>query len=278
VVLTWNGLDDTLECLGSLRHLTTPFALIVADNGSSDGTPDRVTHDFPEAIVLRLGQNLGYAAGNNRGAEAALALGVEYILFLNNDAVMEPDSLDQLLGVMERHANLGILGPLTYQSDSGRIVATGHTWDLWTAGIQSVPLPAVGLPDYLAVDYVWGCGMCVRSTLWSRLGGFDSRYFAYFEDADLCFRAKRLGFETALVPRAVIRHRVSGTANRVFWRQTRLRAVNHLRFFAIHSAPWQRAVAVPIYLGYRLPLFLYASARVYWGLRRKEKHGSKDRP
>src|SRR5260370_9702553 len=96
VILNWNGLDDTLRCLKSVKEAQRSAVrteIVVIDNGSTVDPRSEIKHDFPDVDYLRLDTNIGYAAGCNLGAKPALARGADFIFFLNNDTVIEPDSL-----------------------------------------------------------------------------------------------------------------------------------------------------------------------------------------
>lgn len=91
VVLNWNGWRDTVECLRSLHSLIYPnYQIIVVDNGSTDGSVERVRGVFPSLPLIETGKNLGYAGGNNRGIARALDMAAEYVLILNNDVKIAP--------------------------------------------------------------------------------------------------------------------------------------------------------------------------------------------
>src|SRR5712691_12351014 len=94
IVLNWNGRADTLGCLESLAVVDYPnWEVLVVDNGSEDGSVGAIHRDYPGITVLETGKNLGFAGGNNRGIEAALTRGAEFILLLNNDTTVAPDVL-----------------------------------------------------------------------------------------------------------------------------------------------------------------------------------------
>src|SRR6478672_1715045 len=102
VVLSWNGKDDTLQCLASLAGVQyEPLEVIVVDNGSSDGSPEAVEAEFPDAVVIRMGLNAGFAGGVNAGIEAAIERGAAAVLLLNNDMVVEPGFLGPLVAALE---------------------------------------------------------------------------------------------------------------------------------------------------------------------------------
>ena len=119
VVLSWNGKDDTLLCLASLADVEyEPLEVIVVDNGSSDGSPEAVEAEFPEAVVIRMGQNAGFSGGVNAGIEAAIERGADAVLLLNNDMVVEPGFLEPLVAACHRARRRGGVQPDPVRRDS----------------------------------------------------------------------------------------------------------------------------------------------------------------
>ena len=101
VVLSWNGKEETLECLRSLGEATYPaLSVVVVDNDSSDDVGDAVAEGFPQARVIRLPENRGFAGGVNAGLDAALETGADHVLLLNNDATVEPGFLEPLVAAV----------------------------------------------------------------------------------------------------------------------------------------------------------------------------------
>src|SRR5688572_19863302 len=130
VVLNWNGGDDTLECLASLRHLRyTNVHTIVVDNGSSDESVANIGTAFPEIPLIQTGVNLGYAGGNNVGIRAALATGAEYVLLLNNDTVVDPDCVDAFVEAARAHPEGALFGAkIYYHQEPDCIWYAGARW------------------------------------------------------------------------------------------------------------------------------------------------------
>src|SRR5262245_10260418 len=125
VVLNYNGLEDTLNCLSSIANVTYPrMSVILVDNGSSVDPAEVVGRRFPEVHVICTRANHGYAGGNNRGIERALAIGADYILVLNNDTVVAPGIIGALLEAFAFNASFGIIGPVINFMDEPQTVMT----------------------------------------------------------------------------------------------------------------------------------------------------------
>src|ERR1051326_3312873 len=120
IVLNWNGLEDTLRCLQSLcrqRARENAARVIVIDNGSTADPATAICQSFPDIDYVRLEKNIGYAAACNAGAKRALADGAEFILFLNNDAIVEPETLPRLIQSFELEPKLGLVSAVIRTQD-----------------------------------------------------------------------------------------------------------------------------------------------------------------
>lgn len=249
VVVNWHRREVTSACLRALRALTYDhWFLVLVDNDSADFTADEVRALAPQAVYLRTTHNLGFAGGSNLGMRAALDAHASHVWFLNNDAEPEPRALAELLEVVAQDATIGVAGakilrgsdPERFDSvalevnlNSGRIYLTGH--DERDRGQYDT------LADTIAVS---GCAMLVRRAACAQLRGFDERYFAYLEDADLCLRARAAGFRVVVAPRARVRHqRAEATADRQSVTSIYYTTRNHLRLVDEHGdgGPLSRA-------------------------------------
>lgn len=214
VIVNWNLADDTLTCLESIGSLTYPqFEVVVVDNGSTDGSVERIGAAFPQTAQMETGENLGFAAGANKGIEWALGQGCAYVLVLNNDTTVAPDLLEPMVAAGEADERIGILSPRILYYDQPE-----RTWHLAARWRRWLPVPvhiwqAEGAP--IEADFVSGCAMMLRREALERLGGFDPAYFMYGEDVDLCLRAKAAGYRIVAVPQARIWHKVSLSAAKV---------------------------------------------------------------
>ena len=141
VVPNWNLKADLAECLDWLRRASdSPHQIIVVDNGSTDGSVELVAANYPDVILIALPENRGYAAALNAGIMRALEMGAEYVLALNNDTVVPPEALTQLVSPLARDETIGIAAPKSlYFSHSDRIYSLGD-WLSLAAPSQSVRL------------------------------------------------------------------------------------------------------------------------------------------
>jgi hypothetical protein len=188
VVLNWNGRDDTVACLESLRGLRYPHArILIVDNGSTDDSVAVFRRRFPAIRCLQTGSNLGFAEGNNVGIRAALADGADYVWLMNNDATTDPDALDRLVEAAESRPDVGIVGPKIYYA--------GEPRRIWFAGGAISPLGRLGHEGWNRIDegqwdtphetgYVTGCAFLVKRAVLEKVGLFAPEYFLLFEEAD----------------------------------------------------------------------------------------------
>lgn len=213
LVLNWNRREDTLRCLGSLRRMTYPnFRLLLVDNGSNDGTLAAVAARFPEVECITNGENLGFAAGCNVGLRHALAQGADFVFIANNDTTVAPDMLDELV-IAAAPSDVGMVAPLIYyEAEPKRIWSAGagrNPLTLEMRGNLRGQMDADTWPEVVEREYLVGCGLLIRRELIERVGLFDPRFFMYYEDLDLCLRARRAGSRLVLAPRARMWHRVA---------------------------------------------------------------------
>ena len=221
VVLNWNGREDTAACLESLRAVRVPedvaWTRLVVDNGSSDGSLETLPPRFPEVRFHGTGSNLRWAGGNNAGLSLAHAEGADGVLLLNNDTVLEPDCLAQLLAAVDRHPEGGLFGPTILSWDGRRIWSAGG--DFWPAlgwgahrRLGQAFDPHTLPKDAQPCGYLTGAALYVTRACLERVGLLDEGYYLYGEDSDYALRARAQGLQCLWVPAAVMRHKVSGSS------------------------------------------------------------------
>jgi GT2 family glycosyltransferase len=215
IILNWNGMADTLECLASLREQSyAPLKIHVVDNGSKGEEAATIEREFPEVNVLRRERNLGFCGGNNTGIRHALADGADFVLLLNNDTIVPPDCIGALMsGVLELD-DVGAASPLILNyPDTNTIWFAGTFWDSRTAGFRArlsgQPQAQLTSKEPFTTGYGCGCCLLVRSSVWRKVGLLDERYFAYYEEADWSSRAKNAGLQCYVIPTAVLYHKVT---------------------------------------------------------------------
>jgi len=215
-VVNYNGKQDTSECLDSIQRLEYGnWKTLVIDNGSEDDSAAYLKTHFPEIEVIENHQNVGFGQGQNVGIQYALAKGAEYVLVLNNDTVVSPSVLTVLLEVMTANPSIGIAGPKAlYYDQKDRIWFAGGKVHLALGNTRNIGMhrrDSDGFQKVIDEDYQTGCALLLRREVIEKVGMFDPGYFAYWEDTDLCLRARRQGYRVVCVQHAKIWHKVSAT-------------------------------------------------------------------
>lgn len=251
IVLSWNGKNDTLECLASLQQLTYPNArIVVVDNASSDGTGGAIRSAFPNIELIVNTSNLRFAGGNNVGIRRALERGAEYVLMLNNDTVVDPEFLSRLIGAAETNRQIGIVGPkIYYFGDPKRIWFAGGLIKWWRGRVTHTGIREVDSGKYdvtMDVDYITGCCMLIKREVIETIGMLDERYYIYGEDVDLCVRASRLGYKSVYVPSSRVWHKLSvSTKGHLSWFKNWNKLKSQLRLMARY-ARWYHWITIPV--------------------------------
>ncbi len=199
-------------------------------------------HHFPEISIISSPINLKFGKGTNLGISYALEQNFEYVLLLNNDATLAPDSLCVLLGFME--PGIGITAPLIYfTSHPDRIWSVGgktHRWTLEQSNDFSNQRDPGNLPIIIEQDFVTGCCMLISREALNLVGLFDEAFEFYYEDADLCLRIRQAGLRILVITTAKAWHKVSassggsGSPNQRYWLSR-----SSIYFFRKHARWWQ---------------------------------------
>jgi hypothetical protein len=223
LIVTYHCREAARACLESLYRHAGDVALdvIVVDNASGDGTVEMLREEFPQARLLALAENVGFARAVNLAAEEARG---EYLLLLNPDTEVHEGMLAAFLAFAGGLPEPAIIGGRTLRPDGS--LDPGSCWGaptLWSLACFATALSSafkgtrVFDPESLGgwkrdsvrdVDIVTGCLLFIPKALWRDLGGFDPRFFVYGEDADLALRAAAAGVRRVITPDAVVTHEV----------------------------------------------------------------------
>lgn len=220
-------LRDCLQSISANTHKIA-FEIIVVDNNSQDGTVEMLGAEFPDVQLIVNDHNAGFTRPTNQALEISQG---RYVFLLNNDTVILSGALDRLVEFADAHSDVGICSPKvlnrdgTLQKQCRRSFAT--PWDLFCyfSGLSSLFPKSSLFARYLvtyrgedethAVDAVSGSCMLIRREVLDQIGLLDERFFAYQEDADFCFRAKRAGWQVYYYPQAQIIHYASQGGSRI---------------------------------------------------------------
>jgi GT2 family glycosyltransferase len=249
IILTWNQKERTRQCIEALRAGSpSPLRIFVLDNGSHDGTGAALRAAFPDILVHEHPINLGVASGRN--AAAALAMGIynpRYLLFLDNDILVEPHFVEALHAPFELDGRVGqTQAKLRFMDDPTRLNDAGGArinFLLWQ--ITPVGFGEIDRGQYDQVRPCISCGgaMMVRTDVFRQLGGFDAQYDPFGpEDMDFSLRLQELGYKALYVPGAVALHAVSHSFGKGYSEEyARHKSRHWYRFMRRHASPLEQA-------------------------------------
>lgn len=213
IIASWNGAEWIAQAVESLQGSTVPVHIVVIDNASSDETVAIVKKSFEDVEVLSMPENLGFARANNHGMRYALSRGADYLLLLNQDAKVSPDTVKALVAISENHQDFGIISPLHLTYHGEKVEPTFFSFIKDTTELISDGL-LKKMHDLYEVDFVNAAIWLVSRKAIERVGGFDPIFFMYGEDNDYCTRARYHGFKVGVTPAAVAFHVNGGNSGR----------------------------------------------------------------
>lgn len=218
----------TTRCIESIfRHTKEPYEFIFVDNGSEDGTSEYLG-TFEGATIIFNSSNRGFSAGVNQGLAAAKG---DYILLLNNDTVVTPNWLKELLGCFERDPDIGIAGPVSY-----RIPAFQRVPDDGPASLQELDAYAIRRKEMFSgrgvhSDKLTGYCMLISRQVVERIGGFDERFYpGNYEDDDFSIRARIAGYKLWIAEDIFVHHEGQATFRKMPFSYKRMSLLNAERF------------------------------------------------
>ncbi len=257
----WSVLEPCLASLLASRPRVT-YEVVVVDNASTDGTPERLAELFPWVRVIRNERNVGFTRATNQGIRASSG---RLVLWLNTDTLLREGSLDELCRFLDQHPRVGIVGPKvlnpdgSFQAQCRRGLPTPLVSLAYLSGLHRLAPQSRVLGGYMLtylpmdeagpVDAVSGCCLLARREVWDTAGPLDEAIFGFGEDVDWCVRASRAGWEVWYDPASVIVH-LKG--------QGGVHSKPYHKAWGIHQAMW---VFYRKHLRSRYPLLL---AGVVW--------------
>jgi GT2 family glycosyltransferase len=214
IVLNFNGKQHLAECLPSLSQLDYPadkLEVVVVDNASTDGSARYVQAQHPHIRLVQNAENLGFATGNNLGAQAATG---QYVVFLNNDMWVERRFVAELVAAIHSGPEVVCAGAKILNWDGTRLDFAGSSVHFTGNGFQTgfgQPFKPDQFNERRPMLFACGGAMMVDRQVFLEAGSFDDDYFIYFEDVDLGWRLWLLGYQVVFAPQAIVYHRHHGT-------------------------------------------------------------------
>ena len=228
VTLTYKGDRETSDFLDSLLLVDTggiSLNVILVDNSPEKPFKKDVRkYKKLNLKIIQNSENLGFAGGNNKGAEYALGKGADYVLFINNDTVVDKYFLKELLDLLKDREDAGIVVPKIYfekgyefhkdrykEEELGKVIwyAGGEfDWRNVLAKHKGVDEVDIGQYSQISVtDFASGCAFLIKSDVLKKIGLFDEKFFLYYEDSDLSLRTKKSGYKIYFCPLSIVWHK-----------------------------------------------------------------------
>jgi GT2 family glycosyltransferase len=242
IIVNYNSSKDLNVLLLTLRNCTyNKIEIIVIDNASPDDDLSKTTALFPEILLIKSEQNLGFAAANNLGIKKAKGA---YYLFLNPDLVVTPGFIEPMLAVFRIHSQVGLVSPKIKYYDNPSVLqyAGCSQMSLFTLRTFSYGKGKKDGPLYNVTkktSYGHGAAMMVRQELVKDVGLMEESYFLYYEEMDWCKRIRQAGYQIYYVASSVVYHKESSSVQKNSPLKTYYLSRNRLLFARLHRTSWQ---------------------------------------
>lgn len=207
IIINYNGKSHLEKCLESLLKVNyTNFEIIIIDNNSTDGSVEFVKNNYSQIKIKKLEKNYGFAYPNNLGAKISNG---DYLLFLNNDTIVTPNFIFELVEIISSNPNIVICQSLLLKMN-GDVDSSGDFIDYLGREFNSREKK----PTFQRILSARGASMLVKKDVFFELGGFDEKFFVSFEDVDLGWRANMCDYSVVLAPKSVVYHLGGGTTGK----------------------------------------------------------------
>lgn len=222
IIINWNNYKDTNECLNSLEDLSyTDFIVYLVDNASVDDSLNRLEDDYInnkyklKITFIKTNINGGFAYGNNVGIKKAMEDNYKYFWLINNDTIIDKDSLSELMNALASDNKIGIVGSKILYYNTNKIWFAGGKVNTFSGNTKHLGLNESDNKDYdklKQVDYVSGCSLLIKKEVIDEIGLMKEDYFLYYEETDWCIKAKKKKWNIMYQPKSIIYHKVSSSS------------------------------------------------------------------
>ena len=267
IIVSWNVCDYLADCIESIvkNCRLLQYEIIVIDNASDDGTVDLIKNKYPGLVLIINDTNKGFAYANNQGIRQARG---RYLLFLNPDTIIiKPDAVEKMLAFLEQNRDVGAVGPRLLNEDL-TVQHSVRTFPTFRGALyRHTILRYFGLfkehhekwrmKDFKParptdVDQLMGAAILAEKDLALKVGGFDERFFMYYEEIDFCCRIKKAGYRIVFFPDVSIIHLGGKSTGQIPLRKKFMAIKSLLMFFGKH----RNKSAVIGFAVFFLPLFI----------------------
>ena len=216
IIINWNTYQLTFNCLKSLKACTyNNKTIFLVDNGSEDGSGDKIALEFPDINFIKNEINEGFTGANNKALKVILKQNFDYVLLLNNDTEVKPNFLSLLEARMDSDQNLAATQPLILDFPNKNTIWNGGGSFNTFFGLSKTRSNGLIYKPQLKIEtfteWISGCCILVKIEVIKEVGLLDNRFFAYFEDVDWSIRMTKLGYKLGVVPKSIIYHQSSGS-------------------------------------------------------------------
>lgn len=214
LLLNWNTPQHTSKAIRSLLSHCNPllFDIVVADNGSTDGSLEILQAEFPNLVYLDNQQNLGFAEGNNRAIDYSIRNGYSYSLIINNDTEVDEDIVSGLYAHLEEYPEAAAAQPAIYWMHQKTVLWNGLGQFNPLTGRISNKKQQSYKETFKKAEWLTGCCMLIRNTVLNQTGTFNKGFFLYYEDVELSFRIREAGHELHYLPQIKMYHEAGASA------------------------------------------------------------------
>lgn len=224
-LVNYNGYKDTIECIESLKNITYKnYKITIVDNNSTDNSYEILNKLYKNHKIIKNDSNGGFSVANNIAIRHAIKNGAEYVLLINNDTIVKPEFLNELLKSFQKIKDVGIVGGKIYHYDNKELIDhAGGFIDLVKYTTGHYGLNKMDHKKYnfeKEVEFISGCLMLIKREVFEKVGFLPEEYFMYYEDTDFCLSVKEKGYKLIYNPKGIIYHKgakSSGGAESVFY-------------------------------------------------------------
>jgi GT2 family glycosyltransferase len=279
LLLNWNTPQFTSDCIASLLKYADRqiFDIIVADNGSTDGSLNLLRGQFPDLTFLDNKENLGFAEGNNRALSYSMSNGYQYSLVMNNDTVVDEDLVTGLLQHMQSHPEAAAVQPAIYWMHNRKEIWNGRGgYNSFFGKVYSSKIYPSATTGFSKAKWLTGCCMLIRNEVLKKTGLFNKQYFLYDEDVELSFRIRAAGYELHYLPQLKLYHE-AGASGQLATKEKEGTLSPVIHYYVSRNRIWfLRRFGNPAFYPFMFLYYLpyYAGVFAYFLIRGRRKKAS----